>query len=113
MFPERLVSIMKERKITRKQFCADVGIGINQIKYWENNNNTPDGEVLNRISSYLGVTIAYLLEYVDDPYPIALVSPSKKEPPMLEKLGELIRDMTQEELEELDRYVDYLVNRKK
>lgn len=88
MFPERLVSIMKERKITRKQFCADVGIGINQIKYWENNNNIPDGEVLNRISSYLDVTIAYLLEYVDDPDPFALIDPTKKDPPMLEAFKE-------------------------
>lgn len=103
MFPERLVTIMKQRKITRKQFCADVGIGINQIKYWENNNNTPDAEVLSRISSYLGVTVSYLLEYTDDPDPIALIDPSKKDPPMLEAFKEAFA-VAEEEAELLDLF---------
>ena len=62
MFIEKLKSLMKERKITNKQICADVGIGINQIKYWEKNGNTPSGDVLKRLASYFGVTVSDLIE---------------------------------------------------
>jgi transcriptional regulator with XRE-family HTH domain len=62
MFPDRMVALMKQKKITKKQICADVGIGINQIKYWETNHNIPDADVVQKIADYLGTNASYLLE---------------------------------------------------
>jgi transcriptional regulator with XRE-family HTH domain len=62
MFIEKLKSLMKERKVTNKQLCSDIGIGINQIKYWEKNGNTPSGDVLKKIAAYFGITVSELLE---------------------------------------------------
>jgi hypothetical protein len=52
-----------------------------------------------RIADYFGVSVSYLLGVSDDPDPIALVDPSKKEPPMMEWLTKL-DDMTPDELSE-------------
>jgi transcriptional regulator with XRE-family HTH domain len=56
---------MKEKNITRKQICTDLGIGINQIKYWEKNNNYPSADVLYRLADYLGVSLDTLMEISD------------------------------------------------
>ena len=125
MFPDRMLSLMKEKKITKKQISADLGIGINQIKYWEKNNNYPDADVIQRIADYLGTTASYLLELVDDPDPIALVAPGKKDPPLLSvieeasqqaealaALGGLVDQLTEEQVEELRKYAEYLINKK-
>ena len=125
MFPDRMLSLMKEKKITKKQISADLGIGINQIKYWEKNNNYPDADVIQRIADYLGTTASYLLELVDDPDPVALIDPSKKYPPLLpvvEEMGQqlealavlggLVDQLTEEQVKELTRYAEYLINKK-
>ncbi len=112
MFPDRMLSLMKLKKITKKQMSEDCKFGINQIKYWQTCHNTPDAVTMAKIADRLETTTMYLLEFTDDPDPIALIDPSKKEPPMLEQLNNIMKDMTEEELEELNRYVDYMVNRK-
>lgn len=65
MFPERMLALMKEKKISRKTISEEVGFGINQIKYWETHGNVPSGEVLAGIALYLGVSVDYLLEKTD------------------------------------------------
>lgn len=122
MFPDRMLLLMKEKKITKKQISADLGIGINQIKYWEKNNNYPDADVIRRIADYLGTTASYLLELVDDPDPIALIDPSKKDPPLLPlveelgqqlealaALGDLVDQLTEEQVEELRLFAEFLI----
>lgn len=66
MFPERMLALMKEKKISRKTISEAVGFGINQIKYWETHGNVPSGEVLAGIARYLGCSVDYLLETSDE-----------------------------------------------
>lgn len=113
MFPDRMLSLMKEKKITKKQISADLGIGINQIKYWEKNNNYPDADVIQRIADYLGTTASYLLELIDNPDPVSLVDPSKKEPPMLDAIEALLHGMTEEELADVRKYAEFLISKNK
>ena len=126
MFPDRMLKLMKDQKITKKKICADLGIGINQIKYWEKNNNYPDADVIQRIAEYLGTTASYLMELVDDSDPIALIDPSKKEPPLLPlvqelgqqlealaALGGLVDQLTDEQVEELRKYAEFLISKNK
>ena len=115
MFPERMLQLMMEQKITKKQICTDLGIGINQIKYWEKNNNYPDADVMKRIPNYLGTSISYLLETVENPDPLTFIFPTEqnKESPIMKMLGEKMRDMSAAELDEVNRYIDYLISRKK
>ena len=112
MFWNRFVELCNQKSVSPNFVAKELGITSGSVTSWKKG-SVPRDTTLKKIADYFGVTVSYLTGLVDDPDPIALVSPSKKSPPMLEKLGELMRDMTQEELEELDRYVDYLVNRKK
>ena len=126
MFPDRMISLMKEKKITRKQMSRDLNFGINQIKYWEENHNIPNAFLMSEIANYLGTTAAYLIEAVDDPAAtpadeamakltasIQEATEKQKAPSMLERLGRVMQELSKEDLDELGRYADYLASRKK
>jgi len=69
MFISILERLMKERSVTQKKLCEDLHIGKNQIKYWRDNCNTPNGETLQKIANYFGVSVDYLLGKTDEPAP--------------------------------------------
>lgn len=126
MFPDRMISLMKEKKITRKQMSRDLNFGINQIKYWEENHNIPNAFLMSEIANYLGTTSAYLIEAVDDPAPSpvdesmakltasmqeALDSMEKEKSPLLRSLENLVKNMTQDQQREMKKYAEYLISR--
>jgi hypothetical protein len=57
--------------------------------------------------------VAYLTGVVDDSDPVALVDPSKKAPPLIEKIDEAMLDMSEEELKDLDKYIDFLRSKRR
>lgn len=65
MFIDKLLFLMKENNVTKKRLCEDLGIGINQIKYWEKNSNIPSAETVNKIANYFHVSIDFLLNSDD------------------------------------------------
>ena len=69
MFVEKMLQLMKEKKITRKQISADLGFGINQIKYWQDHKNTPSADVVAKIADYLGVPVEYFFTEQKKPSP--------------------------------------------
>lgn len=106
MFIEKMLQIMERKKITKKKMCSDLGIGINQIKYWQDHNNIPSGDVVSKIAQYLDVSIDYLLaddssEKNDD------ISKQKKE------LLDRIAGLTDEQAREVQEIVDYILEKKK
>lgn len=125
MFPDRMISLMKEKKITRKQMSRDLNFGINQIKYWEENHNIPNAFLMSEIANYLGTTAAYLIEAVDDPAPSpvneamakltasmqdALDSMEKEKSPLLRSLENLVKNMNQDQQREMKKYAEYLIS---
>lgn len=72
MFIERMLARMQEKNITKKQISRDLGFGINQIKYWQDHQNTPSADVLDAIAEYLEVSVEYLLGKTDLPTPPSL-----------------------------------------
>lgn len=125
MFPGRMIELMKEKKISKKQISRDLNFGINQIKYWEENHNIPNALLLSEIANYLGTNVSYLLGTIDDPAPspienaIAKLTASiqeatekQKAPSALERLGKIMRELSKDDLEELGRYADYLASKK-
>ena len=61
MFTERLLELMKEKNVSIRQISADVGFGVNQIKYWKTHGTVPKADTVENIASYLGVSADYLL----------------------------------------------------
>lgn len=122
MFPDRMVSIMRQKKISRKNISHDLNFGINQIKYWENNRNIPNAILLSDIANYLGTNVPYLLETIDDPSPVPLTasykqssaeeSPPSTLPSTLSQLLEVMDTMSKEELTVLNAYLSHLLKQK-
>ena len=65
IFINRLNTLLKEKKTSRKELCKFLGIGINQIKRWEDSGSIPNQSILIAISQYFGVTVDYLLGNTD------------------------------------------------
>lgn len=112
MFYEIFKKLCDERGTNPTAVALDMGISTSLTSRWKHGGK-PRIETLNKIADYFGVSVSYLLGVADDPDPIALVDPSKKAPPIMEKIEEAMQDMTEEELADLEKYVEFLLSRKK
>ena len=112
MFWETLSNLCNERGVSPNGVCAELGLSNATATKWKNG-AIPRQSTLRKIADYFGVSVSYLLGVVDDPDPISLVDPSKKSPPIMEKIEEAMQDMTEEELADLEKYVEFLLSRKK
>jgi transcriptional regulator with XRE-family HTH domain len=111
MFYEIFKKLCDERGTNPTAVALDMGISTSLTSRWKHGGK-PRIETLNKIADYFGVSVSYLLGVTDDPDPVALVDPSKKEPPMLEWLTKL-DDMTPDELAEVEQFVDFVLSKKK
>ena len=112
MFWDKFVTLCSAKGISPNGVCADLGLSTATATKWKKG-AVPRDTTLKKIADYFGVSASYLLGIVDSPDPIALVDPSKKDPPMLAKLEEIMQDMTAEELADLERYAEFILSRKK
>lgn len=108
MFPDRMISLMKQKKITKKQMSEDCGFGINQIKYWQTNLNTPCADTMTKIADRLGTSTMYLLEMTDNPDPLTYIFPIEKDPPLLGKMRVAMREKEDNTPSEVDMAMDKL-----
>ncbi|MBQ8840899.1 MAG: helix-turn-helix transcriptional regulator [Clostridia bacterium] len=69
MFIKRLLELISEKGISRKQFNEDVQINKNQLKRWETAGTVPNRTTLTVIARYFGVSVEYLLGETDDRTP--------------------------------------------
>lgn len=112
MFKQRFIRLCNDKGVSPSAACAAIGLSNATFSCWTET-SIPRRATLQRIADYFGTTVAYLTGAIDDPDPLALVNPSKKDPPMRTKLEEIMQDMTAEELEDLERYAEFILSRKK
>ena len=112
MFYQNLIRLCAERGTTPTEVCHAIGLAGSAATKWKSG-AIPRDTTIKKIADHFGVPVSYLLGVVDDPDPIALIDPSKKEPPMLERLNEVMKDMTEEELKDLEKYVEFILSKKK
>lgn len=111
MFKQRFIRLCNDRGVSPSAACAAIGLSNATFSCWTET-SVPRRATLQRIADYFGTTVAYLTGVVDDPDPIALVDPSKKAPPLIEKIDEAMKDLSEEELEDLDKYVEFILSKK-
>lgn len=111
MFYENFKRLCSERGTTPTAVAKAMGISTSMTANWKKG-GVPRADTLQKVADHFGVSVSYLLGVVDDPDPVALVDPSKKEPPILEWLTKL-DDMTPDELAEVEQFVDFVLSRKK
>ena len=125
MFYERLITVCSERGTTPTEVCHAVGLAGSAATKWKSG-AIPRDTTLRKIADYFGVSVSYLIGAVDDPDPVALIDPSKKDPPLLplvEELGQqlealaalggLVDQLTEEQVDELRRYAEFLISKNK
>ena len=112
MFYENFKRLCSERGTTPTAVAKAMGISTSMTANWKKG-GVPRADTLQKVADHFGVSVSYLLGVVDDPDPIALVDPSKKAPPLIEKIDEAMLDMSEEELEDLEKYVEFILSRKK
>lgn len=111
MFKEIFIRLCNQKGESPSSVCRKVGIAPATFSCWTSE-SVPRKATLMRIADYFGVSVSYLLGVVDDPDPVSLVDPSKTEPPMLDAIEALLQGMTEEELEDVRKYAEYLINKK-
>ncbi len=106
MFIEKLNKLLLKNNVTRAKLIEDIGIGKNQIKYWEVHQNTPNAETIKKIADYFGVTVEYLIG--DEDYPDSSEENDEKKE-LLNRIGQ----MDEDQLRQLNDFADYLIGKKK
>ena len=107
MFKEIFIRLCNEKGVAPTVVCKSVGLSDAAFSKWTDE-SVPRRATLMRIADYFGTTVAYLTGVVDDPDPIALIDPSKKSPPIIEKIDEAMKDLSEEDLKDLEKYIDFL-----
>ena len=112
MFWKNFVMLCNQKGKSPNGACAELGLSTNTATKWKQG-SVPRDTTLRKIAEYFGVSVSYLLGAVDDPDPVSLVDPSKKEPPMLDAIEALLQDMTEEELADVRKYAEFLISKNK
>ena len=66
-FPNRLIDLMNEKKVSAYQVYKDTGISDSLIGYWRKDEKQPTKNNIEKLSSYFNVSIDYLLGREEQP----------------------------------------------
>lgn len=67
-FPQNLKEVRKKKGLTQKELAALLNVSQNAIFNWENGKREPSLEMIERISTALGIQVAQLLGYSENIY---------------------------------------------
>ena len=130
MFKEIFIRLCNEKGVAPTVVCKSVGLSDAAFSKWTDE-SVPRKATLMRIADYFGVSTSYLLGLTDDPTDvlsaqvIANLAASmqqvadeldKQKKPVLglnPKLSSLIDRMSKDELDDLERYAEFILSKKK
>lgn len=130
MFKENFIRLCNQRGESPTVVCKKIGITSSAFSKWTDE-SVPRQATIMRIADYFGVSTSYLLGVVDEPsvslstQAISNLTASvqqvvdeldKKKKPVLGfngKLFALIDSMSKDELEDLERYAEFIHSKKK
>lgn len=135
MFWEKFVSLCAEKGVSPNSVCAELGLSNATATKWKNG-AIPRNTTLKKVADYFGVTSDYLLgnvrldlQHFASPSPVdeamAKLTASiqqvtdeldKQKKPVLglnPKLSSLIDSMSKDELDDLEKYAEFILSRKK
>jgi transcriptional regulator with XRE-family HTH domain len=103
---KRIKDLRLEKGLTLEQVGKIVGVGKSTVRKWETGMiaNMKRDKIAS-LSKALGVPPSYLLGYTDE----RTLQPTKEE----NELINLILQLTDEETEELSKFVDYIISKRK
>ena len=129
MFWEKFVSLCAEKGISPNGACAALGLSNATATKWKNG-AIPRNTTLKKVADYFGVSTSYLLGATDDPSDVLSAQVisnlaagmqqvadelDKQKKPVLGLnpiLSSLIDSMSKDELEDLERYAEFILSKK-
>lgn len=66
---ERIVQLIKSKKIAEATFAEDIGMGRNTVNNWKGGRSKTYLKKVDEIADYFGVSVDYLLGRTDNPAP--------------------------------------------
>lgn len=99
---DRIFKLLDAKKIEQKTFAADVGVSPSIVSNWRKGKSNSYNDYLVKIAQVLGTTTADLLGEKQQS------SPSKTD-----RLLEVFGDLTEDEKQDVARYVDLVKARRK
>ena len=60
-FPERLLELIKEKRINKNQLQKELNLNKSSILNWTTRGNIPSGDILSILANYFNVSVDYLL----------------------------------------------------
>lgn len=130
MFKENFIRLCNERGEFPSVVCKKIGITPAAFSKWTDE-SVPRRATLMRIADYFGVSVSYLLGATDEPSEVLSAQVisnlaagmqqvadelDEKKKPVLGLnpiLSSLIDSMSKEELEDLERYAEFILSKKK
>lgn len=130
MFYRNLIRLCTERGTTPTEVCHSIGLAGSAATKWKAG-AVPRDTTLKKIADYFGVSVSYLLGATDDPSEVLSAQVisnlasgmqqvadelDEKKKPVLGLnpiLSSLIDSMSKEELEDLERYAEFILSKKK
>lgn len=99
-FGERLKDLRKKRSLTQSQLGDKLNVTKASISGYENDTRSPDRETLVKIAEIFNVSTDYLLGRTDD---------KEKGPTLV--AAHLDDDLTEEQLDEVKNFIDFIKQR--
>ena len=130
MFKENFVRLCNQRGESPTVVCKKIGITSSAFSKWTDE-SIPRQATLMRIADYFGVSVSYLLGLTDEPNVVlseqvinnlaagvqqVVDELDKQKKPVLglnPKLSSLLDQMNADELEDLEKYAEFILSRKK
>ena len=106
MFWEKYADLCIKKGLSPNSAAKIIGISSGSITKWKQG-GTPSYVCMKKISDYFGVPVSYLLGYTDDPTPEEKAG-DKEKSPRVERLLSLLSNMTDEELDKLEKMIDII-----
>lgn len=100
MFGQILTELRKQKRLTQEEMAKIIGVARTTYSSYEQGRRTPDVDVQNKIADYFGVTLDYLHGRTDD---------KEKSPTLV--AAHLDDDLTEEQLDEVKTFIDFIKQR--
>lgn len=97
---EIILSLVKERKITKARLERECGLSNGTIHNWEIGKNNPSYGAIVKIANYFNVSMDYLLGKTD-----TIVSPTTEQQ---DDFAKLVSGLSFEEKEKVKEYIEFL-----
>lgn len=109
MATNNLKKIRKSKNLLQKDVANFLNIAVSTYSYWENGTYDIDNDSLNKLADYFNISTDYILGREDDN--IIHIPENLKDANI--SLSVDIKKLTQEEINEISNYIDFIKQRKR